>query len=290
MTHRLILIEGIPGSGKTTLSARLAEWLQARGIQATLYREGDSHPADMAWNAVLSQAEYEQVKKDHPQLQEALASLTRVEDDHCIVAYTKLGYDAMGPELNNFFAAREVYDGRVPYALFAQLHQNHWDAFAREALANPDRVYIFECAYLQNHVNELMAFHNKATAEILAHLTALAEPVMPLNPLLVYLEQATPEETVRRVAAERVSAPGSGYPDWIDLVVGYVENSPHGKSMGYRGKDGALRFFHDRIRLEQALWPDLPMDRIIIRNTSYDWDAQFEAMKAAVCGAAEASV
>ncbi len=286
MTHRLILIEGIPGSGKTTLSARVAAGLEARGMRTRLYREGDSHPADMAWNAVLTPAEYDRTRTEHPHLAEALTLHTRIEDGRCIVAYTKLGREAMGAELNDYFAAHEVYDGRVSSELFAQLHRNRWASFARDALANPETVYVFECAYLQNHVNELMGFHDMSVAGMLSHLKALAEPVMPLQPLLVYLEQADPDETVRRVAAERVSPPGSGHPDWIDLVVDYVTNSPHGKALGYKGLAGALRFFRDRINLEQALWPDLPMDRIRIRNADYDWDAQYDAIMAAVLGQA----
>ena len=52
MNHRLILIEGIPGSGKSTLSARLETWLKDQGIAARLYSEGDAHPADLACHGV----------------------------------------------------------------------------------------------------------------------------------------------------------------------------------------------------------------------------------------------
>ena len=278
MNHRLILIEGIPGSGKSTLSARLESWLNAQGIAAKLYSEGDAHPADLAWHAVLTPEEYQRVEAEHPHLVPALKQYTLHEDDLFIVAYTKLGYEQMGAPLNDFFAAYEVYDGRVPLDRFKQLHLKRWTAFAEKAAATPDTVYLFECAYLQNHVNELFGCHLLEEADILTHLNALADAVSSLNPLLLYLDQPDPAETVRKVAAERVSPPGSGRPDWIDLVIEYVESSHYGKIHGLKGYEGALAFFHERKRLEMSLWSNLRMEKHIIPNPDNNWDAVFYKM------------
>jgi len=284
MNHRLILIEGIPGSGKTTLSARLETWLQEQEIKTMLYREGDAHPADMAWNALLTRDEMDEVKKNHPRLIPKLDDLTRQDGDQFILAYTKIGYEAMGSELQEFFASHEVYDGRVPLEVFEGLHRRRWAEFAGLAMDHPDTVYLFECSFLQNHVNELLTAHNKSEAEILAYLNALAAPVMPLNPILLYLDQPDPDETIRRVAAERVNPPESGRPDWIQLVIRYVEDSQYGRTHGLNGLDGALHLIRERKKIEMAVWPDLKMDRAIIPNPDYDWDAVFHEMTRAVRG------
>lgn len=282
MEHRLILIEGIPGSGKSTLSARLEKWLKAQGLHAKLFGEGDAHPADLAWNAVLTEEEWQRVHTENPHLAPALKQQTIVEDGLHIVAYTKLGYEQMGASLNDFFAAHEVYDGRIPLAQFTQLHRKRWAAFGEMAAQTPNTLYLFECAYLQNHVNELFGCHEKDDGTILAHLNALADSVAHLRPLLLYLDQPDPAETVKKVALERVGPPGSGRPDWIDLVIAYVESSQYGRTHGLKGYEGVLSFFLERKRIEMALWDDLRMERRIIPNPDDNWDAVFGQMIAAM--------
>lgn len=58
MNSRLILVEGIPGAGKTTTARKIKEKLIDEGKEAIFYEEGMSHPADMAWNACLKEDEY----------------------------------------------------------------------------------------------------------------------------------------------------------------------------------------------------------------------------------------
>lgn len=42
--HRLILVEGLPGSGKTTLSKKIASYLK-EWQETNHYNEGEAHPA-----------------------------------------------------------------------------------------------------------------------------------------------------------------------------------------------------------------------------------------------------
>ncbi|OPJ58227.1 hypothetical protein [Clostridium oryzae] len=58
MENKLILVEGIPGEGKTTIARKIKEKLISEGKNVILYEEGMSHPADMAWNAYLNKEEY----------------------------------------------------------------------------------------------------------------------------------------------------------------------------------------------------------------------------------------
>ncbi len=51
METKLILIEGIPGSGKSTIAQKTGEYLSARGLKTKVYAEGQLHPVDLAWCA-----------------------------------------------------------------------------------------------------------------------------------------------------------------------------------------------------------------------------------------------
>lgn len=47
MARRLILIEGLPGSGKSTVAEMVSEILKGQGKEVQLFQEGNlDHPAD----------------------------------------------------------------------------------------------------------------------------------------------------------------------------------------------------------------------------------------------------
>ncbi|MCM1991621.1 thymidylate kinase [Oceanirhabdus seepicola] len=279
MKNRLILVEGIPGSGKSTISNKIKEYLESKGIKVKLYSEGDAHPADLGWNACLTIDEYKEVVKDNPEIEDKLKENTKFEGDYVVIAYTKLGLPMKGSELIKYLETKEVYDGKATLEIFKELHFQRWKQFA-ESMSNNDSVAIFECAYLQNHVNELMGWHGKDSKYIEEYMLELIDTVKVLNPKLIYLTQPNTEETIKRVAAERVSTDKSKWDDWIDLVIRYVEGSEYGQSEGLKGYEGVIQFFKDRKKIEEVIIENLPIDKAVINNTEYDWDKVFEEVVA----------
>ena len=145
-------------------------------------------------------------------------------------------------EVMKYFEAHEVYDGRVSLERFSQIHLGRWQKFAESALKE-NEVNIFECAFLQNHIFELMGICGEGKDYITDHLISLINTVEKLNPVLIYLSQPDVKETIGRVAKERVSPDKSKCSDWIDLVIAWVEKSQYGKVNRLNGYDGAIRFF-----------------------------------------------
>ena len=275
MKNRLILVEGIPGSGKTTISNKIKEYLESKGIKVKLYSEGDAHPADLGWNACLNIDEYKQIINTNPELEDKIKENTQFEGDYAIIAYTKLGLPMKGSELIKYLETKEVYDGKVTAETFKKLHFQRWKQF-EETMDKDESVAIFECAYLQNHVNELMGWHGKNSEYIEEYMLELIQTVKVLNPKLIYLTQPNTEETIKRVAAERVSPDKSKWDDWIDLVIKYVEGSKYGQSKELKGYEGVIRFFEERKNIEEVIIEKLPIDKAVINNIDYDWDKVFE--------------
>lgn len=273
MKNNLILVEGIPGSGKTTISGKIKEYLENKGLKVKLFKEGEAHPADMAWTAYVSKADYEKLLACNKEYAEAIEANTKMEEDYALVSYTKLGLTSNQRELMRYFEKHEVYDGKIKFDIFEKLHFERWKQFAESADENT--IYIFECAYLQNHVNELMGFHNKDVKFILDYMVKLISAVKTLNPKLIYLTQSDIRKTIERVAMERISFDEDSWEDWIHFVIKYVENSPYGQKSELKGFNGLIKFFEARKKVEFEIIKKLDIDKAIIDNPNYDWEEVF---------------
>ena len=278
MNSRLILVEGIPGAGKTTTARKIKEKLIDEGKEAILYEEGMSHPADMAWNACLKEDEYNDFIKKCSEMQEGskksiskeelisrIQRQTRIEDNNVILAYTKIDF----PEdcylsLIGDVASKEICDGRKSLDEFRDRHLRRWSKFAEQALLN-DNIYIFECAFLQNHIFELLGVYEKSDEEIYLYLKSLLETVKSLSPSIVYIEPSSVEDIIIQAANESKSPEGSR-PDWIDEVANWVSNMNFGKSHNLKGIEGVFYFCKERLRIDKLMIEKLNVPVTIIKR------------------------
>lgn len=272
MKNRLILVEGMPGSGKTTISKKLRDYLIDNGFDVELYNEGDLHPVDLAWNALFTKGEYSNLIKENREYENAIKENSVFEGDYVIVAYTKLGLNKDQNGLMKMFENHEVYDGRVSLDIFKDIHLRRWRDFGQKMKKTKDKIIIFECAFFQNHINELLAVHEKDIHYIMKYLKELIETVFDLNPKLIYLNQNSVRDTLNRVAKERVSENKEIYPDWIDLVTGYLKKSNYGKHNNINGFDDIVEYFEKRQEIELEAIRQLSIDNFVITNFHYDWD------------------
>ena len=61
-----------------------------------------------------------------------------------------------------------------------------------------DNIYIFECAFLQNHIFELLGVYEKSDEEIYLYLKSLLETVKSLSPSIVYIEPSSVEDIIKQ--------------------------------------------------------------------------------------------
>ena len=237
-----------------------------------------SHPADMAWNACLKEDEYNDFIKKCSEMQEGskksiskeelisrIQRQTRIEDNNVILAYTKIDF----PEdcylsLIGDVASKEICDGRKSLDEFRDIHLRRWSKFAEQALLN-DNIYIFECAFLQNHIFELLGVYEKSDEEIYLYLKSLLETVKSLSPSIVYIEPSSVEDIIIQAANESKSPEGSR-PDWIDEVANWVSNVNFGKSHNLKGIEGVFYFCKERLRIDKLMIEKLNVPVTIIKR------------------------
>ncbi|MDX1359695.1 MAG: thymidylate kinase, partial [Clostridia bacterium] len=214
---KLILIEGIPGSGKTTLALRLEKYFNENSFTAKCIPEGDLHPADLAWCGVLGEDEFRNILSEYPEYKNQLENFAIYENGKFIIPY--LALKPYNKKLVAYLEETEPYSGKLSSEDFLSLYIGRWETFAKNAVAG-DTVYIFECAFLQNHLNELLLYHEPAYDYILDYFMRLSQVFANLDPVIIYLDQADNDETIRRAADERISDDAS-VPNWIDRVIDY---------------------------------------------------------------------
>jgi energy-coupling factor transporter ATP-binding protein EcfA2 len=257
---KLILVEGIPGSGKSTTARKIEELLKASSVRVRCFNEGDLHPCDLAWHSCVPLPRYEHLLNTFVQERGVLKKYSSVEEDYAYVTYGKLGLLPDHP-LFTELASYEPYNGKVSLEKFKELHFSRWKKFGEQI--HDDVTYIFECAYLQNHVVELILTYQKNHEYIKAYMKELIETVRSLEPLLLYLSPTDVEWTINNAAKERKTDHPEIWNDWIDDVIAYLENSNYGKTHNVTGLPGCLEFFEKRQRLELDIIGELPIETYV---------------------------
>jgi len=273
---KLLLVEGIPGSGKTTTAKKLCQELESQGKKVNLFLEGDLHPADMSWQAYLTQEEYKTFRSDCKniwmgssreisleELYRLIEEQTQPEGDHLLVAYTHIRFpESTYWQLAGELEQKEICNRHESLEQFKNLHLQRWQRFA-ENVRDRQETYIFECAFLQNHLFEMVCCYEREDTEVLDYLKQLIRTVQELQPELVYI---LPEDTIRVIehAALERKAPHEHTKDWIELIAEFVENSAYGKTHLLHGKDGVIKYCEELIRLGKLSMKELGIPVTVI--------------------------
>ena len=278
MSTRLILVEGLPGSGKSTMAEYIRDELSRQGHKAQLYLEGNlDHPADFESVTYLSAADYAALTEQFPDWQDRLEAEVTAQNDERFIGYRKLAEQsgAAWPQaLLSRLAAHEIYE-QAPDT-FQKLVAARWQAFTERALAE-DEVYIFECCFLQNPLTMLLGRHAEPVSAAQAFVLRLARIIQPLEPLLIYLDPGSARLTLERAAKSRP-------PEWLEFVIAYHTRQGTGRALGWAGFDGLVKFYEMRQAVELDLLARLPWPHLRVRHT--DWAADRRQVMAFLKGAA----
>lgn len=257
MTHRLnLFIEGIPGSGKSTLLSSLHALLP----DYAAYAEGDLSPVDLAWCARMPEDAYQKTLRDWPDLAGAIAERTTWEDGLRIVAYTKVRAEDL--RFYEDMERWEVYGGRMDIQAFSEITLRRFRAF--QGTGN-----LFECAFFQNLLEELMLFGQYEDGDILRFYAELIGTLDLSAFRLLRLRTPNVAESIRSIRRERVNAQGEEV--WYSLMLGYLARSPYGRAHGCRDFEGVVAHFERRIALEDRVCALLPAGRCVeLPSKGYD--------------------
>ena len=233
-----IFVEGIQGAGKSTLTNALASCHP----QYKVCREGDYNPVELAWCTYMTEQEYQAMLERYPSLAEEIKEKTTVEGGYYIVTYTRILTDVLGfhKDLERF----EIYNGRRSFDEIKEIIMRRYANFTGEG-------YLFECAFFQNIVEDLILFHQLSDDEIVEFYRELYEKVDKDKFMLLYLYSENIEEHIRIIKEERSDAQGN--PMWYPLMLGYLTSCPYGQAHDYKDFEDMIAHFKHRQELEMRI-------------------------------------
>lgn len=278
MYPKLILIEGLPGFGKSTTAQLVYDILTETGIRAQLFLEGNlDHPADYDGVACLAEAEYDELLGMWADSRHILSPRTTVHDSHYLVEYRKI-IDEHGPlipkEALDWLNRNDVYE--LPLAQNRELITARWRQFAEKALQGAD-TYVFDCCFIQNPVTVGMIKHGAAEEDIVSYTLELEAITAGLNPLLMYIDQDDLELSFRKAVRDRPL-------EWSEGFIEYYTKQGYGFKQGHQGLDGTLRVLEARLKLEKIIYNRINMHKIKVNNSSYDLPAYKQDLAGRLAG------
>ncbi|MGD6843674.1 hypothetical protein ACQCVH_14260 [Bacillus infantis] len=267
MKTKLILVEGLPGFGKSTTARYIKKILDEAGVEARLFLEGNlDHPADYDGVAYAAEEEMEKLMKEAGGQAQLIKQFTIKKDGYYLVQYEKMKrkYPDAFPEaqLDSIFRT-DIYE--LPMKLYMELMEPSWRSFAEEA-ANGNAVYIFECCFIQNPLTIGMIKYNEPENEIMAYVKRLGETIKELDPLLIYLEQDDLKSAFRRAVKDRPI-------EWSKGFTEYYTGQGYGLSRGWKGLEGTLKVLEARKQLELDTMEQLDLKKAVVNNSRFDPDS-----------------
>ena len=259
-----IFVEGIQGMGKTTLVNRIYK----ENKELRVCREGDYSPIDLAWCTWLTKVEYEAVLEQYAEIREEIEKHTVEEDGHYVVEYTKILTDVLGfhKDLERF----EIYNGRRNFCEWKEIIFSRFGKFKETG-------YLFECAFFQNIMEDLILFHELSDEEIVNFYRELFAVIDRDNFRLFYLYSENIEEILQVVKKERSDDAGNEM--WYPLMMNYLKESPYGKAHNYQGLDDMIGHFERRRNLEVKIMQKvLKNDGLILKAKEYDLEQILRAL------------
>ena len=284
-------VEGLQGSGKSTLVQRLSEL----NPDCTAVREGDYSPVELAWCAYMNEDKYKEILDKYSDIRSEIEKKIYSEGDKRIICYTQIITDV--PEFHKDLEQYEIYNNRVSYSDFKSIILKRYNDWSRSAAScgkagnavDSERDMIFECSLFQNIVEDMILFKCASDNEIIefykdirAALEGNASPDVNSDACkkdyhIFYLKAEDVRGNLEVIRKERSDDQGNEL--WFPLMMGYFKECPYSKKMGFGSEDDLIRHFIHRQELELRICREVFSDKhtVLISKKYNDEDIRYDS-------------
>ena len=271
MKNRLILLEGLPGTGKSTNSFKLYEQLLLNGKKADwLHEVSQPHPVLFFTESCMTKEEYSNFKTKYPEIAGLLDEMAEVRKTTVGIDQDDITRECQRAQSQDWYQELLKYDA-FPTELDRYELQalEKWEAFAKKASEDEDTVYILDSSIFQY---QIFTYLLKAAPyeRLKAFICKIAELIKTLNPLLIYLYRENTEDTIAFMKEQRGEQ---------DLVSTWKRDkgAPY-----YQNKQDDVTafcdFLKDYARYAEDLFETFEFDKRKIEISSNNWRAYEDEM------------
>jgi hypothetical protein len=264
MNTKLILVEGLPGCGKSTTARLINDILTEMNVETELFLEGNlDHPADYDGVSCFTEEEFDELVSMNEEYRDVLTEHVMKKGRNYFLPYQKIRNEigeAFPDELANTIFTKDIYE--LPLEKNIELITDKWAEFSIKARTE-NKVYIFECCFIQNPVTVGMVKHGASKEAVMNYVTRLSTTIECLNPELIYVEQSDLPFSFQKAVKERSK-------EWSQGFIDYYTSQGYGKKHHYTGIEGTLKVLEARREVESEIFDALRLNKQKINNSQYD--------------------
>lgn len=260
--NRIIMLEGLPGTGKTTNAYRLFEQLSGNERNVRWIHEvSQPHPVLFFSESCLTKEEYRLFLEKYPEAAETIRSIAEVRETTVGIDYLAASRKMPGQEDAAWYQELMRHDAfGVPLDRYEPMALEKWEAFVKAALRQDDTVYILDSSIFQYQIFTYLL----AGAEY-PRLAGLVRKIMtmlkPLNPALIYLYREKTEDAIAFLAQQRG-------PDNLQSTWERDKDQPY-----YRNRQNDVTAFYDFLK-DYADWASRLFDEAECEKLRIEVSAQ----------------
>ena len=261
--NRIILLEGLPGTGKTTNSYRLFEQLVRNGRDVRwLHEVSQPHPTLFFSEACLTKEEYRLFTEKYPEIADMLGGIAENRATTVGIDYLTAARRLPGQEKAAWYQELLKHDVMgFPLERYEPAAYEKWEAFVNAALRD-DTVYILDGSIFQYQIFTYL-LNGAAYPRLAGFVRGIMDMLRPLQPALIYLYRENTEDSIAFIEKQR------GIRD-LESTWERDKDRPY-----YRNKQQDVTAFFDFLKdyadCASRLFDDSECEKLRIELTAQDW-------------------
>jgi hypothetical protein len=260
----LVLLEGLPGAGKSTNSGLLNRQFERNGIFSSWIHEMlRLHPVLFFNEACLTYSEYEEWCKSYDS--------GRMMDTIALKRGSLVGIDLLKVEWHyqDLFSEEAIRSLKEKDAWNFSLNRymeaalEKWREFAHEAAKHPEKVYILDSCIFQYQVF-CFQLEDAPKEELFTFIRTLWDIVSDLYPHLVYLYRESIEDQFQHIKKVRGD-------QFFQSMWERDRHNPYYTNRTY-SVEAYYEFLRDYDRIVRELFKEAPCPKVSLEITEGEWD------------------